>query len=43
MVHALGRLAGAGFYEPSLDLAAIAGGLHEARWFRRTKRGRARR
>src|SRR4030095_6703495 len=30
MVHALGRLAGAGFYEPSLDLTAIAGGLHEA-------------
>ena len=30
MVHALDRLAEAGFYEPSLDLAAIAGGLYEA-------------
>jgi glutathione S-transferase len=30
MVHALHRLAAAGFYEPSLDLAAIAGGLYEA-------------
>ena len=30
MVHALNRLAGSGFYEPSLDLTAIAGGLHEA-------------
>ncbi len=30
MVHALDRLAEAGFYKPSLDLAAIAGGLHEA-------------
>ena len=30
MVHALDRLAKAGFYEPSLDLAAIAGGLYEA-------------
>jgi hypothetical protein len=30
MVHALDRLAKAGFYEPSLDLAAITGGLYEA-------------
>ncbi|MHA3774900.1 lanthionine synthetase C family protein [Verrucomicrobiota bacterium sgz303538] len=30
MLHALDRLAMAGFYEPSLDLAAIAGGLYEA-------------
>jgi hypothetical protein len=30
MVHALDRLARAGFYEPSLDFAAIAGGLYEA-------------
>ena len=30
MVHALDRLAEAGFYEPSLDLAAIIGGLYEA-------------
>lgn len=30
MVHALDRLAQGGFYEPSLDLAAIAGGLYEA-------------
>jgi hypothetical protein len=30
MVHALDRLAEAGFYEPSLDLAAIAGSLYEA-------------
>jgi len=30
MVHALDRLGGAGLYDPSLDFAAIAGGLHEA-------------
>jgi lantibiotic modifying enzyme len=30
MVHALDRLAKAGFYEPSLDLASIAGRLYEA-------------
>jgi glutathione S-transferase len=30
MVHALDRLAEGGFYEPSLDLGAIAGGLYEA-------------
>lgn len=30
MVHALDRLGRASFYETSLDLAAIAGGLHEA-------------
>jgi hypothetical protein len=30
MVHALDRLARAGFYEPSIDLAAIAGELYEA-------------
>jgi lantibiotic modifying enzyme len=30
LVHALDRLAKAGFYEPSLDLAAITGRLYEA-------------
>src|SRR4051812_6900353 len=30
MVHGLDRLARAGFYEPSLDFAAIARGFHEA-------------
>src|SRR6266508_845290 len=30
MLHALGRLAEAGLHVPSLDRAAIAGGLHEA-------------
>jgi hypothetical protein len=30
MVHALNRLAEAGFYEPSLDLGSIAAGLYDA-------------
>ena len=30
MVHALARLAEAGLHAPALDLAAVAGGLHEA-------------
>ncbi|RYD28689.1 MAG: lanthionine synthetase, partial [Verrucomicrobiaceae bacterium] len=30
MAHGLHRLAEAGFYQPSLDFAAIAGGLHKA-------------